>query len=198
MSQPSATTGGTKSRRFADFLRELEEGEDRAALAALRRGLGKRPGEAPEMFPYLVPWMPSEASPWQEAPYYLVASLFGLHPLSWGSADVVGPTTNLGASLAILGHKERVERAGVERRFVALLNSDRDDLPEHLRRIVGLLKAHEVPVDWARLLDDLGHWDWMNRPVQRRWARAFWGSQQPDLGSGSTAEAGEEGEVEVV
>lgn len=64
---------------------------------------------------------------------------------------------------------------GVERRFVALLNCHRDDLPAHLRHAVGLLKSKEIPVDWAELLHDILRWDSESRSVQRAWARAFWG-----------------------
>ncbi len=73
----------TDSGRDAAFIRDLEglaEREDRGALAALRRGLGKQPGAAPEMFPYLAPWTQHEHG-WGEECMYLVASLFALHPV---------------------------------------------------------------------------------------------------------------------
>lgn len=163
-----------KERGFAEYLAGLAEREDRAALAALRRGLGKAPGEAAEMYPYLVPWLPRER--WGEETYYLVASLFGWHPLPWRGAGADGERaapTNLGASLTRLGAE--VEGGGIERRFVALLNAHRDDLPEHLRRAVGLLKSRDLPIDWARLLHDVQGWDFPSRSVQRDWARAYWG-----------------------
>ena len=63
----------------------------------------------------------------------------------------------------------------VDRRFTVLLGANREDLPQHLRHAVSLLKSKDVPVDWARLLDDLKWWDDDDRRVQRRWAKAFWG-----------------------
>lgn len=184
--------------RFVAFLAGLAEQEDRAALAALRRGLGKAPGEAADLYPYLVPWLPRlPANPWQEDAYYLVASLFGWHPLSWRGAEGDGDrarSTNLGVSFARLAGE--AEGAGVERRFVALLNADRDDLPEHLRHGVGLLKAHEVPVDWAQLLHDVQGWGWPSRSVQRGWARAFWGRTSGDGGEQEAeAENGSDADV---
>src|ERR1035437_1147702 len=91
----SSTTAGEQN--FAGYLARLAERDDRGALAALRRGLGKEPGEAPEMFPYVVPWLPRQASIWAEQAYYLVASLFGLHSKPWNR----GPDarSDLGASL---------------------------------------------------------------------------------------------------
>src|SRR5207249_1473109 len=69
---------------------------------------------------------------------------------------------------------------GIERRFVALLAADREDVGDHLRALMGLLRQHEVPVNWLELLRDLGNWDSADRDVQRRWARSFWGSSVVD------------------
>lgn len=65
---------------------------NRAALAALRRGLGKAPGEAPDVFPVLLPLLPEEQLwPRDESVAYLIASLFALHPLSWPEGSRVSP-----------------------------------------------------------------------------------------------------------
>jgi CRISPR system Cascade subunit CasB len=77
----------------------------------------------------------------------------------------------------VLAGKAGSEEA-VERRFVALLNAHPEDLDKHLRHAVSLLKAHEIPVDWLRLLGDLRGWGNPERYVQRNWARAFWGGRQ--------------------
>lgn len=42
-------------RAFVDALNRLVAREDRAALAALRRGLGKPPGTVAEMYPLVEP-----------------------------------------------------------------------------------------------------------------------------------------------
>lgn len=174
-----------REARFTHYLGELADRDDRAALAALRRGLGKKPGEAPEMFPYLVPWI-GDLSGWPEETYYLVASLFALHPLPWtgGAAS----DSNLGGSLlrAAQGGRE-----GIERRFVAMLNSRRDDLPEHLRHAVSLCRTQDVPVHWERLLHQIRGWDSESRWVQKQWARAFWGSLDREDDAATTAETRE-------
>jgi CRISPR system Cascade subunit CasB len=160
------------------FLRAAEARQDRAVLAALRRGLGKRPGEAAEMFPYVVPYLPDHVATsrrdWVETCHYLVASLFALHPTDWQGQAAGRFDRNLGASVRLL--KLASGSDGPERRFIALLNADREDLPEHLRSLMGLFKAHGVGVDWEQLLADLPSWDAADRSVQRRWARAFWTS----------------------
>ena len=69
---------------------------------------------------------------------------------------------------------------GVERRFATLLAADREDIDHQLRAVVGLLRQHDVPVNWLQLLRDLGGWARPDRDVQRRWARSFWGSASPE------------------
>jgi CRISPR system Cascade subunit CasB len=158
-------------------LAEPEERADRAALAALRRGLGKRPGEAPEMFPVLIPLLPyGRLRQWDERCAYTIAALFAMHPVSWDDAEDGRWRRNLGASLRRL--REATDSDGPERRMTALLNSDGDNLPEHLRGIVALLRGKDVPVDWQQLAYDLRDWGRSDRRVQRRWAEAFWGQAE--------------------
>jgi CRISPR type I-E-associated protein CasB/Cse2 len=179
----------TREQAFAAFLERLNKKQDRGALADLRRGLGKPPGQAAEMHRYIVPWLSaSEATPyvtWREEVYYLVASLFALYPEStWPPGQDPGYQRNLGASFAQLeqtsnqGRQEDGKQTSpVERRFVALLNCHADNLQDHLRHAISLMKSTKppIPVDWAVLLSDLVWWDSDSRRVQRQWARAFWG-----------------------
>ncbi|MBI4504637.1 MAG: type I-E CRISPR-associated protein Cse2/CasB [Chloroflexi bacterium] len=175
-----------REQRFVAHLAELVAAEDRAALAALRRGLGKEPGEAAEVFPYVVPWLSSDAGRRdredEEQAYFLVASLFAWHQGAWPAEGDRRRATNLGASFRLAARsRDEGGEPGVERRFVALLNCHRADLPVHLRHAVGLLKAKEIPVDWAELLHDIRRWDSASRSVQRAWARAYWDyAGQPD------------------
>jgi CRISPR system Cascade subunit CasB len=150
---------------FIAFLKILAE--DRGALAALRRGLGKPPGAAPEMFPYVVPHLPERVNRQDEAVYYLIASLYAYHP-----ADI--SQGNLGTHMAgcIQGD---AGRQAIERRFVALLSAHTDDLGEYLRHVISFLRSREHSVNWSQLLRDLCAWDHPDRYVQRNWARDFWG-----------------------
>lgn len=176
-------------RAFANALHQLAEpasGQpDRAALAALRRGLGRQPGEIAEPYRVILTLPGAYPAPWQEDACFLVAGLFAWHPRSWlGLTD--GPT-NLGASL----HRHAAARPGdgPERRFVALLNADREDLPTHLRHVVGLLRASETPIDYAQLLRDIQAWSSETRHVQRAWSRAFWRRSAADPTVSADAQA---------
>ncbi|MCZ7575407.1 MAG: type I-E CRISPR-associated protein Cse2/CasB [Ardenticatenaceae bacterium] len=155
---------------FITYLEALRDSDDRGALAALRRGLGKRPGETPEMFRYVVPRLPTGLRPWEEICYYTVASLFAMHPQAGGSG-------NMGAHLAAIRAQNEGKSSSLEQRFTVLLSTHTDDLPNHLRQIVSLLKSYGVPVNWGQLLADIRSWDFPESATRTKnaWARAFWG-----------------------
>lgn len=156
--------------KFIDHLEKYVERDDREALAHLRRGLGKEPGLAMEMSPYVMPWIKKF---YDEKSYFLIASLIGLYPTkSWNKHKEYN---NLGKSLSTIDDPSE----SMEKRFVALLNSPEEDLPEHLRQIVSLLKSKEIPINWLLLLKHIKSWSYDSKYVQKSWAKGFWGS--PDL-----------------
>jgi CRISPR system Cascade subunit CasB len=173
----SAGVHTARRDRFIDHLYDLVKENRRGELAALRRGLGKEPGAAPEMYPHVMAFNPP---PWQENDYFLVASLFALWHQG-GSGQSGSVPRNLGESFRRVA--DQTDSESIERRFVALLNAHKDDLPSHLRHAVSLMRSadRQVPVNWSQLLDDLGRWNSEFRSVQRQWARGFWGRlDQPD------------------
>lgn len=192
-----------RDRDIWQFMNDLERlvrnrrEPDRAALAALRSGLGMDPGSAIAMYP-LVGHHLRSGDPvtgyltWSERTWndtlFIVASLFGLHPVPRPTGDdqtsPAAPPADEQARtgtrrnrsfLASLpprtGDKDRDQ--AIDRRVVALLNADRDALPTMLRQAVGLLEDG-ASVDWAQLTRDLLDWDHADRPVQKRWAAAWW------------------------
>ncbi|MCI0412695.1 type I-E CRISPR-associated protein Cse2/CasB [bacterium] len=157
--------------KFVRMLEGLNEKQDRAALAALRRGLGKAPGEAMEAYRYIAPFVSEKTTRQYEAALHTVGTLFGLYP-SRSRAGDGWFDMNMGASLRDL--KGKLTAESVDRRFVSLLNSHRDDLDDHLRSIVSLLKSKDITVNWLQLLRDIMRWEDDRRIVQRNWAKAFW------------------------
>lgn len=155
-----------RESNFAGFLRGLATQNNRAALAALRRGLSAHAAASAAMHRYLAGWLHDTDSEWDVERFYLVAALFGRYP-SPAKAEC-----NFGGSYRLL-HQKR-ESASVERRFVALLASDAESIGVHLRHAIALISTEDIAVDWARLLRDLKWWPHPERRVQRRWAREFW------------------------
>ncbi len=156
-----------KPHPFVEYLGSLRE--DRAALAALRRGLGQPPGTVPAMFPYVERFLPEDVKPWQEQAHYLIAALFAYHPDPGGHG-------NVGDHFAEVRRRNPgSDDTALERRFTALLAAHREDLPFYLRQTVSFLKSKEVPIHWDQLFRDIQQWGYESRSVQKRWARAFWG-----------------------
>ena len=170
-------TQKSKDQQFVEFLQRLVDRKERGALATLRRGLGRPPGEAPEMHRYVASWAGGEKSRRREDVYYLVAALFAYHPVQWNAQN---GQSNLGASFARLSKADGISQEGIERRFTALLSAHVEDLHVQLRHAVSLLRSKEIPVDWRQLLYDLRRWQQEERWVQRNWAKAFWGEITQD------------------
>lgn len=168
---------GRKAHEVAlvNRLLELARKADRGALAALRSGLGKRPGTAHRMFPFVAPFLRSDEGAGTQAAF-LVASLFASHP----SHAEVG---SLGASLWRATKRDQNKdgkhgEAGVEARLVAVLDSHPDDLPRHLTGLVSLCESAGAPIDWHALYWDvlslLGDDEDRRIKTKTRWARQFW------------------------
>jgi CRISPR system Cascade subunit CasB len=170
-----------RQENFIRYLRSLAEKEDRGALADLRSGLGRTPGEMARVHKHVM-WC--EPEKYNERWYYLVATLFGVFPNhregpSWGSPS-------LGEAF------RRIKKSdSMGARFVALLNAHPDDLGDHLRHVISLLKSNEPPqpVNWFGLFRDLLEWDRSDGCVQLHWARDFYrpdpqpNSDKPDSDS---------------
>ncbi|HMO82185.1 MAG TPA: type I-E CRISPR-associated protein Cse2/CasB [Pyrinomonadaceae bacterium] len=162
------------------YLRGLAKRKDRAALAHLRRGLGRKPGEAMEMYPYVGKYLREAPNRAYERAVFLTSALFADYPEAPQNAG------DLGSSVRQIKDKSD----SIERRFVALLDADAEDLHYYLRQMIGLLRANDVPVNWERLFKDISNWGSDSRYVQRKWARSFWGSTETQ----KTAEPQQEGE----
>jgi len=176
-------------REFVHYLENLVA--DRGAMANLRRGLGKPPGMAYEMDKYVLPRLPESPTPWQENSYYLVASLFAYwHQGKERSQSLDGKRRedrNLGKSLKLVfeytraGIQRDEAQKRLEKRLAMLLDASIEDLPEYLHQTVSLLKAKDVPIDWAQLLNDIQHWNTDTRSIQHEWAKGFWVSKTKEL-----------------
>lgn len=171
----------TTQHPLVDSLIRLRARDDRAALAALRRAATADPGALADAFPYVLPWVPDRARQTRsEDSYFLVATLFAIHPEQGGGG-------NFGASMwrvATDGGGEPSPSADL--RFRRILEAAREDLTTHLRQSVRLAASRtiSVPIDYHRLLSDLLQWDHPDRWVQRAWARSYWAPQTSNTNEG--------------
>ncbi len=164
------------------YLKGLARNQDRAALAHLRRGLGRKPGDTMEMYPYVGKFAGEETGWAYERAVFLTSALFAdYHDASQNAGD-------LGSSV-----KQMSENSdSIERRFVALLDADAEDLHYYLRQMIGLLKANSIAVNWEQLFKDIRSWSHDSRFVQRKWARSFWGSKDTKAARESETTGGNE------
>lgn len=154
-----------RESKLVSSLERLRERKDRAALAKLRRGLGKKEG-APEMYPYLAGYLRGPRPEMERC--FLIASLFGFHPDAASRGKSMGKVFR-----EIQGEGEASD--SLKKRFANLLSADSEDLHGRLRQAVSLAKSKGVAIDYHQLFYDLRGWDHPARYVQLDWARDFWG-----------------------
>lgn len=193
---------------FVRYLNSLVPAEnvrgDRAALAALRRNLGRPPGSVAEAAAHVDRFLDvdpdrrlSEWDEWREQVFYALGGLFAIaveepFPAETAAEESDGrkgwletaglklPEGNFGRSMRELAERfvkesgDKDSRQRVDRRFISLLDADHALVFEHLRHNVSLLASHDIPVNWVRLGNDLLRWNDEERSVQRRWARSYW------------------------
>jgi len=160
--------------------------QDKGKAAALRRAAGDSLGEARNVrwFFALTGETSSERKsddPRYEEILFLVATLFAHDKSAIEKKHRF--RGDLGTTLAhVRGKGGRVSgdnQDPVERRLRVLLDSDLDpygggELAYRLRQIVRYVFSQGGAIDWPQLLVDLRQWDWMGKPVQKRWARNFY------------------------
>lgn len=164
---------------YLDWLEEINERDSRVR-AVLRRSLAFDPGTFPAAYPYVEPFMPEDASVWRRQVHYLVAALWASH---W-KANREGAGVPIATAIArhAMAHHTREQlnsrASSTERRFIALLDADTDELPYRLRQMVALLK--EQRVDFDALLNDLLRWQFSGKRTQNQWARQFYRTLNKD------------------
>lgn len=167
---------------FIDQLKEWgkrETGEQRAAIADLRRGLQDFPQLAPHMHQYIAPYTIGQHG-WQKQTFYLVAALFARYHS--GSKEPIYSDKgyhNMGSYFATVVQQEQEANDSIERRFNALLTAHPQDLHYHLRQAIAFLHGKTeltIPFNWEKLFWDIWQWnDDEKRPkVQEAWATNFW------------------------
>ncbi|HLJ56864.1 MAG TPA: type I-E CRISPR-associated protein Cse2/CasB [Chthonomonadaceae bacterium] len=103
----------------------------------------------------------------------LIAGLYGY------AHDEVAQRDGVSLGTALRDLFEARQNESLERRFMALLNTDPEQLPGHLRQAISLLKAEKIGLDWKMLLDQAAAWSASGRWVQKRWTRDYYRSRKP-------------------
>lgn len=181
-------------RRIEYLLRCRETGGGKAALANLRRGIGKAPGELPELWGIIFRDMPEtlmsqygEPTPAEWA-IYTAMTMFALH--QQGTAE---PVHTEKISLGKAYGKLRKEQSDdEEERLLRRLNqvvtaSDMPELSHYLRGVIQLLRADGIGLDYAQLASDLYLYQspQTRLRVQLKWGQDFYHQSNQEKGEQS-------------
>jgi len=156
----------SKVKEFVGRLERLVEEEDRATLAQLRRSLAFEPGTYVYAFPFVERFTVGLSTERRKL-YFLIAGLFALHP-----ENNKNPREDLGRTLKRLYEQDK--SPSTERRVLVLLEADDEQLAQHLRQLVSLLKAKGLAVNWEQLLQGLINRQYDPEETKRRWAQSFY------------------------
>ncbi len=150
---------------FIEWLEDLNA-KDTKVRAVLRRSLAFDPGVFVPAYPYVEPFIKDADNSWRRQMLYLVAGVWAAH---WREGQM-GQLMSIGTACAT--YQAASGSTSTERRFIALLDSDRDQLPHRLRQMIALLK--EQVVDFDALLNGLLYWNDDQKRTQNTWARDFY------------------------
>lgn len=153
---------------MSGFIKWLEEENKKntKVRAVLRRSLTFDLGTHVPAYPY-VEWRVKDENDTRREIFYLVAGLWASH---WREGRF-GQQLSIGKACGEL-YRERDNSPSIERRFISLLDADRDQLPHRLRQMIALLK--EQTIDFDDLLKRLLKWNQDKKPTQNAWAHDFY------------------------
>ncbi len=162
-------------REFIEWLEGLNA-KDTRVRAVLRRSLAFDSGTFVPAYPYVEPFLKSEDSLWRREMLYLVAGIWAAH---WREGRTGTPMPIGKACAAFDSEKretmskdDRQKMTSTEKRFVTLLDADRDQLAHRLRQMIALLK--EQAIDFDALLKGVIYWNDDQKRTQNAWARDFY------------------------
>lgn len=167
-----------------------EEPWSRAMLAKLRRGIGKPPGEMPELFEIVLSNVPEELYGKGDEPskpvwaIYTALTLFALHqqgkdhPMSNnGKNEDKNSGNSLGAAVGYLVQQDKDREPAIKRRLDAVATANEfTELAYHARGLIQLLKAGDITLDYPRFAEDI-YWyqfDEMRNRIRLRWGEDYY------------------------
>lgn len=175
------------AKRITRLLQSRDTGGGKAALANLRRGIGLKPGEMPEIWGEIFSGMPEEMFSRSGKPtpaewaVYISLTTFALH--QQGQQDAMHTEKrSLGRAVGMLCiESEDIER--LLRRFQQVVTaSDMKELSYYLRGLIQLLRVAGIALDYAQLASDLYDFQFQSsrQRVQLRWGQDFYDQEEKE------------------
>lgn len=181
---------GFTRKRIAYLLNSSSDSAQRAALANLRRGVGRHPSNVPQLWGEVLHNMPEELysqsgePSYAEWAVYTALTLFALHQQGKNTKDEAMHREEVSLGRAVAGLVSNDDdRERIWKRFVKVVTAgDMTELSYHLRGIVQLLKANGIALDYALLAKDLFLFQTQEYSdgVKLRWGQDFYRIQKKD------------------
>lgn len=179
-------------------------GETKALLANLRRGIGRIPGDSPELWGMLLQDLPEEMQSKNGTPtreewaVYIALTLFAMHQQGYDPETrcMSKEGESLGEAVRKLvptGDDASMER--IRRRFNALATSlDMQEAAYHLRGIIQLLRTAGIPLDYPALAADLYNYQFPEgaQRVRLLWGQSFYHVSEQTENVQTAQDAGKE------
>ena len=174
----------TEKRLFR--LYNLSEHPQKAALANLRRGVGRVPGELPELWGEFLLDFPQELESKIGVPtraewaVYLALTLYALHQQGRDvrREPMHRKDQTLGQAVRrLVKPGEDPQDAAVLRRFQALTSAaSMREVSQHLRGIIQILRSEGIALDYVRLAADLYDLQFpeASQRVRLRWGQDYY------------------------
>ena len=171
------------TKQISSLSNHLETGISKARLAQLRRGIGKKPGENPEIWgDFLIDlpeqFMSSTTEPSKaEWAIYVTLTMYALHQQGHSeSVNKQGYEYFLGQAVGrLVKNIDDLER--IQRRFsVMALSSNMTELSYYLRCIIRLLSDEDISLDYAELAKELFLFQIDNKVdnIRLKWGQDFY------------------------
>ncbi len=179
-------------RKIQILQAESDLGSGKAMLANLRRGIGREPGELPQLFGILLSdipedfWSKNGTATKEEWVCYTALTLYALHQQGYNAKSQHMHTdedVSLGKAMYRLAASydgdPNAEQRVVQKMRMLATSADVKELSHHLRGIVQLFKANGISLNYRRMAGDLYEMQFPEgkRKVCLKWGQDFYGGR---------------------
>ena len=166
------------------------EAERRAALARLRRGVGRKPGDVPGIWAVLLEDLPRDMMgtgelhhpSCEEWAIYTAMTLYALHQRGSGEQGSMHcEGVSLGQAACALAKAQGDKKDNIIRRFnLVATAADMEEMNVYLRSFVQLLRGAGIGLDYAMLAKDLFRYQFQELApdVRLKWGQDFYAGFQ--------------------
>lgn len=190
MSSKAKQTGRFVKRRINSLAGSMHESAVKATLAHLRRGVGKHPATYPVTWEATFQDLPDELkgygtqASYGELAVHTALTLFAMHQqssdlrtqLMHKEGDSIGRAMGILSRVKAKDSKDKINDA-VKKRFDKLATADSlEELSNHLRGTVQLLRSEGIGLDYQKLAEQLYNFQFIESRdgIRLNWGRDFY------------------------